>query len=300
MNSSLLKRVAFAVAAAALAGCSGGSGSSTPSSGQSSLSVAMFDAPFATSGYTVTQVNLGIDKVEVVGAGAPSAFTTYATPNVINILNYTSPQNGVVFSGTIPSGSYQQLRLLLDTASTTVSGTDPTGAPFTAPLKVPSATSGAFGSATTDGGDGQGTAGVKVNVDLNAQSGSIYAFQLDFNAAHSIVFNQGQGWILKPVLVATASALAGSLSGKVANATGGAVANAEVDALQNGTIVNSTLTAADGTFTINALPPGSYTLQIQNSSATTGETNVATTLVTVSGTFAVTSSTTTNVGTLTD
>uniref|UniRef100_E6PE68 Uncharacterized protein n=1 Tax=mine drainage metagenome TaxID=410659 RepID=E6PE68_9ZZZZ len=56
----------------------------------SQLSVAMIDAPIQMNGITVTAVNLGIDKVEAVGNGsAATVIQTYASPNVVNILDYT-------------------------------------------------------------------------------------------------------------------------------------------------------------------------------------------------------------------
>ena len=264
----------FAVGSLALlTACGGGGGSApgsvTPTSSTSTLSIAMVDAPFAQSGVTVTAVNLGITKVEAIGAGQPVVIASFATPNVVNILNYTAQTSPLTFpTGTIAAGSYSQLRFVLDSATTTIGYTDASGVAHTATLSVPSATAGGFGSATsTDSGDGQGTAGVKVNVSLAAAAGSSYGFLLDFNAAQSIVSANGN-YLMKPVIVATSVATAGSIAGAVKNAAGLPVAMAEVDAVQNGTTINSSVTAADGTFTINAVPAGSYTLVVKNTYAT--------------------------------
>lgn len=74
-------------------------------------------------------------------------------------------------------------------------------------------------------------------------------------------------WLMKPVLVAAAQATSGSLSGTVKNTAGGVVGNAEVVAEDStGTAINSGVTdPSNGTFQINALPAGSYTLVVKNS-----------------------------------
>ena len=258
----------------ALVACGGGSGGggtgAMPTSGTSQLSVALLDAPIQMNGITVTAVNLGIDKVEAVGNGnAATVLQAYSSPNVVNILNYTSAANALNFSGTIPAGNYQQIRLLLDTATTTISYTQNGTAYTDVPLTVPSATQGGFGNATsTDPGDGAGTAGVKVNVALNAQAGNTYGFVLDFNAGQSIVETGSGNFMMKPVIVATAVAQSGSISGTVLNQAGSPVVGAEVEATQNGTVVNAGVTDTNGNFTIDALPAGSYTLIVENSYTT--------------------------------
>ena len=262
--------LALAFALAACGGGSSGGAGTMPTAGTSQLSVAMLDAPIQLNGITVTAVNLGIDKVEAVGNGsAATVLQSYSSPNVVNILNYTSASNALSFSGTIPAGKYQQLRLVLDTATTTISYTQ-NGTTYTdVPLTVPSATQGGFGNATsTDSGDGAGTAGVKVNVSLDALAGNTYGFVLDFNAGQSIVETGGGNFIMKPVIVATAIAQSGSLSGTVLNQAGSPVVGAEIEATQNGTVVNAGITDANGNFSIDALPAGTYTLVVENSYTT--------------------------------
>ncbi|TAM59697.1 DUF4382 domain-containing protein [bacterium] len=313
-------RMTAMLAALALAACGGGGGTggAVPAGpGNASMSIGMVDGQLQMSGDTITAVTLGIDKVEVVGNGsAPATVTSYTTPNLVNLLSLTSPSSPLTFTGTIPAGTYSQIRLLLDTATTTITYTDSGGASHTVPLSVPSATGPASGLGSgsgADGGDGPGTAGVKVNVDLSAQAGNAYGFLLDFNAGQSIVLTGSGTFKMKPVIVATATTLAGSLSGKVTNASGAAVQAAEVEALQGTTVVNAGLTDASGAFSINALPAGSYTLEILNAYTTAGgQAGTATgctitapattcaTSVNVAGSFTVTGGQTTAVGTLKD
>lgn len=269
-----------------LAACGGGSGGAgmPGGAGAATLGAALMDSPFRTSGGTVTAVNLSISKVEAVGAGGVQTIATFSPAKQINLLDYQSAplQLG---SAQIPSGQYQQLRFVLDTTATNsvvVNGTSYA-------LTIPSAggPSGFNGNTSTDSGDGPGTAGIKVNVSLNAQAGQTYGFLIDFNAAESIVQAGGSGqWLMKPVLVATAQSVSGSIAGTVKNNAGQPVSNAEVLAQQNGVTVNSAVTDSTGAFQINALPAGSYTLVVENS--WTSQAGAAQTATGADGTAAVT------------
>lgn len=262
---------ALGASALLLAACGGGgtTSSSLPGSGSSTLSASLMDGPFRTSGGTVTAVNIAIAKVEAIGSdGGVQTIATFSPAQQVNLLNYqTSPLS--LGTASIPAGTYQQLRFVLDTSSannTSVTVNNGT-ATTTYPLSIPSATSVGFGgNSSTDAGDGQGTSGIKVRVNLNAQAGQSYGFVIDFNAAESIISaGQSGQWLMKPVLVATAQATSGAVSGTVKNNAGTAVANAEVDAEQGTTVINSGVTDSSGNFQINALPAGTYTLVVRNS-----------------------------------
>jgi hypothetical protein len=250
-----------------LAACGGGgTGSSTtpPGSSISTLSTSLYDSPFRVSGGTVTAVNIAIAKVELLGSGAPLVLATFSPSKHINLLDYqVAPL--ALSSGSIAPGTYQQLRLVLDTSAATNTNVVVNGT--TSPLAIPSATGAiGFGNSTSiDAGDGAGTSGIKVNVNLVAAAGAVYGFVIDFNAAESIVQTGAGAFMMKPVLVATAQNIAGSISGAVKNNAGTAVSNAQVVAQQSGGVmVNSGVTDANGNFQINALPAGSYTLVVNN------------------------------------
>lgn len=258
-------QIAGALACALLlTACGGGSTPGGPSaSSDATLSASLVDGPFRTSGGTVSAVNIAVSKVEAVGDGGMQTIATFSPSKQINLLDYqTSPLQ--LGSTQIPPGTYPQIRLVLDTSQASNTSVTVNGTSY--PLSIPSAAGpGGFGNATsTDNGDGPGTSGIKVNVGLTAQAGQTYGFVIDFNAAESIVETGNGNWMMKPVLVATAQALAGSVSGTVKNNAGAAVVNAQVLAQQNGTTINSGVTDANGNFQINALPAGSYTLVIEN------------------------------------
>lgn len=271
----------------ALAACGGGSSGTSPTaqSSMSSVSAALMDGPFRSSGGTVTAVNVSIARVDLIGSGATQTLATFSPSKPVNLLDY---QTTALALGTasVPPGQYQQLRLVLDTstansATVVVNGT-------TYPLTIPSATgSGGFGNNTSmDNGTGPGTSGIKVNINLTAAANAIYAYVIDFNAAESIVQTGSGNYMMKPVLVATAQNIAGSIAGTVKNNAGSPVSNAEVLAQVNGTTVNSGVTDANGNFAINALPAGSYTLVVENS--WTSQAGSAQTAVGADGTLPVT------------
>ncbi len=258
---------------AGLASC-GGSGStgtgggSAPNSGQATVSMSMVDAPFRLSGQTVTAVTITIKEVELIGSGAPQILETFTPSQSVNLLNLTTVPGMQLGTVAVPAGTYQQARLLLDTSSPNNNSVTLADGSIH-PLKIPSATGGnGFGSTSVDNGDGPGESGVKVNIGLNAVGGATYSILLDFNAAESIVTagNSGQ-WIMKPVIVGSAYA-SGFFGGAVALAQPSGsplpVVNAEVLAQQNGQTINSGVTGIDGTYQINALPQGSYTIVVNN------------------------------------
>ena len=86
------------------------------------------------------------------------------------------------------------------------------------------------------------------------------------------------------------------------------VVGAEVDALSGTTTVDSGVTAADGTFAIDALPVGSYALVVKNTGTTSAgaaftATNYHSSVgaaLSVPGPSNVTNAATTNVGTIKD
>lgn len=263
---------ALTAAGVLLAACGGGGGT-TPSTGSgggnSTLSVSLVDGPFRTSGGTVTALHFKIAKVEALGAGGGvQTIATYSPSMDVDLMQHLTANTALAFPGAaIPAGTYQQIRFVLDTSSASNTYMVLNGSPVD--LSIPSATGAGFGNnSSTDSGDGAGTSGIKVNLkNFTAAAGQTYGFIVDFNAAESIVSAGSSGqWLMKPVLVATAQATSGSISGTVKNNAGTGVSNAEVLAQDgSGNTINSGVTDANGNFNINALPVGTYTLVVKNS-----------------------------------
>ncbi len=270
--------IALAALAFALAGCGGGGGGSNgsmapgaPSSGQSTVRISMVDAPFRMSDLTVTAVTVTIKEIQLVGTNGKQTIQSFSPSLAIDLLKYQKPPGIQLGTAAIPAGNYQQARMILDTSqpdNNSVTLSDGS----VHPLKIPSATGpdGAkFGDTDIDGGNGPGTSGLKVNIGLNAVGGQTYSILLDFNAAESIHEAGKSGkWIMRPVIVGSAYPsgwFAGTVVLALPSSSPVPVVNAEILAQTGGQTINSGVTGMDGSYEINALPQGAYTIVINNS-----------------------------------
>jgi len=218
-----------------LVACGGSS-----SGGSGSMNVHLVDGPIA--GYQ--EINVNIQTVEISGNGG---WKTLGTPNkTINLLNLVGGVDETLAAGaTLPAGHYQQMRLVLGSGNT-VKLADGT----VQPLIVPS------GLQT----------GIKLIVSFDVAAGTTKDVWIDFDAAHSIqVVMAGMSgqYILRPTCWAFDKIVTGSISGKLtdgstAAALPGATVYAEtLDGSGNARIARSTVTDANGAYTLDLLPVGS-------------------------------------------
>ena len=257
------KLAAFAIGAAAalLGACDSTTGGNT-----GTLTVRMTDAPFPFS--SVSRVDVFVVRVDARQAAATdaeatnetnmSSWTTVASPNaLINLLDLNGGTTTNLGQATLPTGTWNGFRLIIDPSKSSITLTDGTHPN----IVWPSAS----------------RTGIKVVLDqpisLTA-NGSVMV--LDFDVGRSFVMRgndiRNNGLLFKPVLRATATDITGSASGSVhsTSATGPAVVGATVEVLKDGTlltdtddanIVASTVTDASGNFTFAFLLPGAYELR---------------------------------------
>lgn len=160
-------------------------------------------------------------------------------------------QNGVtaeLADSVVPTGSYEQLRLIVDSARAVLKAplTFRDGS-TTAAMKVPSGSSSGLK--------------VKFGGPIVVDSGEVVVV-IDFDVSRSFVF-QGPPWApksvsLKPVINGTYRNVAGSISGTVTPAS----AKAQLFAIRNG-IDTARTTFADtltGAYTLQFMPPGTWTV----------------------------------------
>ena len=257
------KLAAFAIGAAAalLGACDSTTGGNT-----GTLTVRMTDAPFPFS--SVSRVDVFVVRVDARQAAATdaeatnetnmSSWTTVASPNaLINLLDLNGGTTTNLGQATLPTGTWNGFRLIIDPSKSSITLTDGTHPN----IVWPSAS----------------RTGIKVVLDqpisLTA-NGSVMV--LDFDVGRSFVMRgndiRNNGLLFKPVLRATATDITGSASGSVhsTSATGPAVVGATVEVLKAGTlitdtddanIVATTKTGANGAFTFAFLLPGTYVVR---------------------------------------
>lgn len=266
MKLNFGKPAAIAGALLFVAGCSGGNsvGLTDGSSGQ--VSVLLTDAPFPFSEVKRVDVFVvridgkvaEIDDTEADNESDMSDWKTLVSPNAsINLLDLTNGKTANLGVGTLPAGTYQGFRLIIDTDKSSITLNDGTKPD----VKWPSA----------------GKHGIKINLDAPVVIGPATPnLLIDFDVGRSFVMRgnsiKNNGLLFKPNLRATTQQSTGIVSGSVHgdNAAGPVIAGATVEVLKDGTalddtnsekIVRSGMTDASGNFTIAFLKPGTYVLR---------------------------------------
>jgi len=265
------KLAAFAIGAAAtmLGACDSTTGGNT-----GTLTLRMTDAPFPFS--SVSRVDVFIVRVdartgtttdaEATNEADMSNWTTVASPNAaINLLDLNGGKTTNLGQATLPTGTWNGFRLIIDPSKSSVTLTD--------------------GSHPSIVWPSASKTGIKVVLDAPVSltaNGSVMV--LDFDVGRSFVMRgndiRNNGLLFKPVIRATATDITGSASGTVhsTSATGPIVAGATVEVLKAGTavddaddtnIIASTVTDANGAFTFAFLLPGTYALRATAPSGST-------------------------------
>lgn len=218
--------------------CSGSSNSSSGTSG--SMNVHLVDGPI--SGYQ--EINVHIQSVEI---SSGSGWITLGTPDkTYNLLSLTGGMSETLASGaTLPAGHYGQMRLILG-AGNTVKLADGSVMDLTVPSGLQT--------------------GIKLVVSFDVAAGTTSDVWIDFDAAHSIQVVQAGAsgrYLLRPTVRAFDRTVTGSIHGTMTDSATaavlpGAVVYAEtLDGSGNAVIVRSTVTDANGAYTLDLLPVGS-------------------------------------------
>jgi sarcosine oxidase gamma subunit len=238
-------RLGTTVAALALAlvACNDDNGPSNGDTG--TLTLRISDAP----GEEIESAVIYVSQVYLVPGSEEDGERVVIsdTPASYDLLALQGGVTALLGSEEIPVGSYEQLRMVVDSARVTLvppilfeDGTN------TALLKVPSG----------------GTSGLKVNLSgpIEIVPGETI-WVVDFDVGQSFVFQGPPGGpksvSFKPVIHASAVDVAGSISGTVTPAS----ANATVYAIVGtDTITTTTADGTTGAYTLAFLPPGNYTV----------------------------------------
>lgn len=233
-----IRKIMLPIAALAtlVAGCGGGGSNGGVSSGSGTMVVRLADAPDPT----ITSIDLVFNKLEAKVGNQwheiPLADET------VNLLDLTD-EDMLLGSAVLPAGNYNQIRLF--PVSATVTDSDGTHN-----VDIPSAAN----------------TGVKVNINAELVANAVQTLLLDFNVDKSLIKTGNGQYKLQPVLVGVIKVQSGTVVGTVTDGTT-PLNNVQVKATYTegsaydiGTEVNTSATMSDGTFTVWALLPGTYTL----------------------------------------
>lgn len=283
MTSKLLRisaAVAIVAASAAALAC-GSDNTATAPSASGSLNVAITDSPFPFD--SVARVDIFVVRIDgrladTDSAGAESGkdndsdqnrdpsrdWVTLATPNQsFNLLDLQAGKVANLAQPTLPTGTYEGFRLILDTDKSSV--TLKNG-------KVLSAANGTikFPSA--------GRSGIKIKLDkpISLVAGGTQMV-IDFDLGKSFVMRgnsiEKNGLLFRPVLRGVARDATGGVSGTVraVTAAGAPIASASVEIMKSGSALTDTVSAdvvatakadSTGTYTALFLPPANYSVRV--------------------------------------
>jgi len=229
-----MKRISILIACAAMiavaAGCST---DHTNRSGVGGVRVMMTDAPM-----DIDAVNLVIRGVTVHRSGTDdvTGWETVDAETDSTTFDLMTLRNGVFVTlgvANVPTGHYDQVRLLLGTGSTVVVDG------VVHPLEVPSGS----------------TSGIKLNGDFDVTENRTIEIGLDFDAARSIHETGNGRWMMNPVIrffvIAGSGRIMGTLSPADVPTTIFAIANGE-------TLQTASAGVSGGTFTLAGLSAGTY------------------------------------------
>jgi hypothetical protein len=168
--------------------------------GDTRLVVAIHDTPFKKDNKTVEKLNITVKKMVIIDDSGTHT-TILDEERSMDILAI-SKNNPVVLSDvSVEPGVYQELRLVLTDNST---------------IQV----DGEVFSIKTPSGE---QSGLKLKGPFEIPAGKLFRLTIDFVAAESVIYNKGQGYILKPVLrISSAAEIIGVFRGNltVANSLG--------------------------------------------------------------------------------
>ncbi len=198
--------------------------------GTSELSIRLTDAPG-----NYDEVNIHIQQVRV-NLNDNGWVDLPTDTGIYNLLDFTNGIDTTIASGTLPSGSINQIRFVLGDSNTVkVDG-------VVHPLTIPSGY----------------TSGLKLNVSQALQPELTYSILVDFDAAQSIVLTGNGEYKLKPVLKVIAEGIDAAIIGIIDPSN----VSTNLYAVQNQDTLGGAMSDTTGAFTINGLDAGTYSLII--------------------------------------
>ncbi|MFD2832163.1 DUF4382 domain-containing protein [Gramella sp. AN32] len=226
------------IASVGLQSCSEDDGS--PNGGKANLTVRMTDAPGDYDAVLIDVQGIEIhvtSETELEGDVDGDGWIAVddVQTGVYDLLELTGGVTQVLADTEVPEGFVSQIRLILGSNNTVVVNG------VSKPLNTPSAQQ----------------SGLKLQVNEELVAGENYAFLLDFDVDNSIVTTGNGGYNLKPVIRLNAEPNAGTVVGSITPVNIQALVR-----IENSNITISAYTNAEGEFSLNGVPAGTYKLTV--------------------------------------
>jgi len=241
-----------------LSGCGGSSGSGT------GIQLFIADDPIDAQAVNITISQVAVSKD---GQGWTVIRDFGENPVTLNLLDYsydgnsTTPDEYLLADCPLDEGHYSQIRLIL----TKIEIVDNNGDTHECEM------------------NSQDITGLKLVGELDVTPGTKSAVLIDFNVAKSIVRMGNGGYRLHPTVRVVPMQITGSLHGVVEfldfeGATDTVPTGATISAYQGTTLVASALIGEDGSFGMNGLVAGTYTLKLETEGYSAADTDVTVTV----------------------
>ena len=235
----------------------------------SSLDVLLGDAAPNLGGEKLRRLDLGILEIDAIENGQVTVLASYDQPRVVDVLAHVGDDGENVADSSVPRSDYQQLRLVVDLASSSAKFAYEKPQPVEFLTGVSSQSSAGAGVTTTTTSDGPGAVDIVVTQPFSIPQNRRQAVRVDFNAFESLALTGSGDLQAAPALFVAPLDDMGSITGRVVDASGNPISNATVVAVaQDGSIGNTDWTNGLGRFRIGTLRSGTYSLVVYNTYTT--------------------------------
>lgn len=225
-----------------LTSCEKDNEDSVNGAGKANLTVRMTDAPG-----DYDEVNIDVQAIEIHVEAADDVeleddedgdgwiMVEDVQTGVYDLLELTGGVSELLADTEVPAGYVSQMRLILGENNTVVVNGE------SKPLNTPSAQQ----------------SGLKLQLNQDFEAGESYAYMLDFDVDQSVVETGNGGYNLKPVIRVAAEINSGIVIGTVSPANIQSLVK-----ITNSSNTISAYTDAEGHFSLNGVPPGTYELTV--------------------------------------
>jgi|SRR5579884_57099 len=235
----------------------------------SKMNVLLGDAPAQLGGRRLEHLYVGIREIDAISNGHATELAEYDDPRVVDLLAYQNDTGERVAAGDVDRTSYQQLRFVVDLATSKAQFSEGKSVPLNFLVNVATQSSASAGASTVTTSDGPGAVDLVVTQPFSIAQGSHQTVRVDFNAFESIALDASGGLTARASLFVAPVDQMGGVQGRVIDADGKPVAYAAVVAIApDGSVGNTFVTDEDGYFSVGTLRAASYRLEIYNTYTT--------------------------------